>query len=688
MNAAVRLTQGVERPASPADPPPIPPDAIAEHELSWSRSTAWDMFKKLEPLRRAWRHVDGTRFFDRHHPKVRKHLAREAGVADDAWNAAPIEQQRESMARCRFLELVEASVSKLAPRVGRKEAYRQAALNLGAQVLGYTVPLPTFYGWKRRYEKSGRKRSSLIDARTHGASDRRPFDARVWAHFLGIWLTLACRSIRDCWREAQAWAAKHNCDCPEYSAFARRVRKEWPEPKADFYRLGERKWRVKHAPKLVRDKRDLAGNHTWEIDHLRLDFWSRVGKKRVRLWCTLIVDRASNLIVGWAITTNPSSDSLALAIRRAVKAYGAPLEAVLDNGRDMQAGSFGNRRGWIDEEWAGGIFEQMGVTLHWCRPFTPWAKGQVEAMARTIHLCYDKRFKSYCGGHIDTKPAGIDRWCVEHLAELPTPEEVDKLFGEWAASFAERPSDAEGIKPLSPRQRFEQTRIAKRTLPDHVLNILLLKLTGPRAVTAKGIRHNGMYYTSGAGHLFLHQGKQLRIRVDPDDISYAWACDMKGKPLFVLRQNYVKGTSEDVRAGAKSRKAARRICEQAATARRPALDDTPAAILRAQVERYRAETAIHEPPQPPPAPRVAPIRTPATEALIEAADTVRREEKRDRARRAAAPAEIPAAGYTPDEMEFLAASFSEESDEVGEDFTMEDYVNSLHDELPARKAGA
>ena len=223
--------------------------------------------------------------------------------------------------------------------------------------------------------------------------------------------------------------------------------------------------------------------------------------------------------MGWAITTNPSSDSLSLSLRRAVKAYGASRQAVLDNGQDMRAGSFGNRRGWVDPQWAGGVFDQLGVELHWCQSYSPWAKGQVEAFARTAHAQFDVQFDSYCGGSPEAKPEGIDKWCAEHFNQLPTVEEVEALFAEFVKTFAERPSDAQGIKPLSPRQRFEQTRIAQRTVPDNVLNILLLKLTGPRQVTNKGVLYNGLYYTDDGGRLFEHQSKQVRLRVDPDDIS-------------------------------------------------------------------------------------------------------------------------------------------------------------------------
>ena len=310
---------------------------------------------------------------------------------------------------------------------------------------------------------------------------------------------------------------------------------------------GEQYWRAHHVPKLVRDHSGLCGNQVWECDHFRFDFWSRDRKHRRRLWCTIIIDRASNLPVGWAVTTNPSSDSLNLAIRRAVSVYGAPEKIVLDNGLDMASASFGNKQGF-DASQVAGVFEKLGTAVQWCNAKSPWEKGKVEAFARTCHAHFDKRWPSYCGGSPGSRPEDVEQYCREHFAELPDRSLVEAAFGEWALEFSNRPSDAAGIAPLCPRERYESTRIAKRTMPDELLSILLLKSVAPTRVSSRGVRYQNLHYWDD--RLFELQGKELPLLADPDDITFVWVCSERGKPLFKARQNLVSGTAEDARRGA------------------------------------------------------------------------------------------------------------------------------------------
>lgn len=607
----------------------IPLDAICETEISFRDHTdRAKLFGRLQREGQAWMGPDGRRYFERRHRLVRKRLVAAAGVTDEEWETSLPSYRRESQAWAEFIERVEVRVDELVrSAVAKGAAERRACDELGPQIIGQPVAVGTYRDRRRRYLDSGRRRSSMLPKQGRRAGDGG-IDPDAWAFFIAMYLTKQRRSVRLCYDRTAAEAKRKTWSWPSYRTIARLVAREWPAQRADFYRLGERAWRMRHGPKLVRDKHDLAANQAWEIDHGRFDFWARHGKRRIRPWLTLIIDRGSNLPVGWAVTTNPSSDSLCLAIRRAVKTYGAPRETVLDNGEDMKARSFGNKRGWLDPEMVGGVFEQLGIELHWCATYTPYAKGQVEAMMRTVHGQFDKLFTSYCGGSINAKPDGIDRWVREHHDELPTLEEVEGAFGEWVGTFAERPSDAEGVKPLSPRQRFDETRIAKRTVPDHVLNVILLKLTAPRRVTSSGVLWNGIRYADDRGRLFEYQGRQVRLRVDPDDISFVWCCDLNGKPLFTLGQNVVRGTADDVRRAMNRRQRARRSIRDAYGQRRIAMDDTLSAVLRAQREVYAERAAKHEPPEPPPAPLVTPITTEAAQAVTEQSELIKREEKR------------------------------------------------------------
>ena len=143
--------------------------------------------------------------------------------------------------------------------------------------------------------------------------------------------------------------------------------------------------------------------------------------------------------------------------------------------------------------------------------------------------------------------------------------------------------------------------------------------------------------------------------MDPDDISYVWLCDMRGKPFFRLNQNLVRGTADDVRRGMARKARARRVCRQARELLPESMDDGVTATLREQAEYYKAQTAKNEPPPSPNASIVAPIITPAVEAIAEAGPEIRREKTRAAARGMAGLAAHPLAGFTPAEMELLTA---------------------------------
>ncbi len=658
--AALKLGSTAIQPAAQVTPEPVtlPATALEEglaFDRSVKRSTRDSIFVDLVRIGGAWRDARGVRCFDVLHPRMKPYLA---GRSDELFEDAHPEDQRPAILRVLLIESVLRRVAGAPAFKGRAEVYQGALDELAPSLLeGAPIPsLRTYRGWQQRYLASGRLRSSQLDTRGgRSGRERVRFSAEARAYFKGVYLTRQCRSIKNCWLETMAKADSKGWDCPGYEPVKRWARKHLPPRIADYYRRGPRAWRMRHQPKLVVDTRDLPGNHTWVIDNLRFDFWARLGPRRVRLWCSLIIDRASNLIVGWAITTNPSQDSLILALRRAVKRHGPPLEVILDNGRDMRSDAFaGKNRKWVAEELASALLSQLGIILHFCQPYSPWSKGGVEAMARTIHAQFDRLFRSFCGGSPADKPEGVDRWCREHHDELPTVPEVEAAFAQFVETFADRPSDAQWVKPLSPRQRFEQTRIAKRTLPDHLLNVLLLKLTGPRRVTSKGVLYNGLHYT--ASRMFGEdQHSQVRLRIDPDDVSRVWVCDLKGRPKYIARQNLVKGTLDDVRVAMNRRSHARRVVREAHQERTRALDDLPMAVLRSQAERYRSQTRQNDPPAGSPAPTVAPIVTPAAQQIIAAAAVVERQERQDAMR--AHPFQGPAAvqGLSRDELDALSA---------------------------------
>ncbi len=635
MTAARIIANGIE-----ATRAAIPPDAVAAGALQLPERTERWLFARLAPLGHAWRLPDGTKVFDPRHPRVAARLAARGGVVDEALEAESPARKARALGWARLIESVERFVARQgSSREGVVGLVRRGLEEMAPAVLGDVPGYSTYMCRRRKYLASGRLASALLDGRGRKKGPGG-MSAEAWELFKRLYLTEQQRSARHCYRLVMEEAERQGWAWPSYRSVARRVNEELPPPIRDRARLGERRWNQIHLPKIVRDTGQLRGNEHWEVDHLRLDFFVREGRRTVRPWATVCVDRASNLITGWAVGMNPSSDTIAIALRRGIRQYGAPLHLTMDRGLDMTSRAILR------------FCEDVGIEVHLCRGHSPWQKGAVESKAKTIHLHFCTSFDSYCGGSPRTKPQEIAQRCRQNAAVCPTREEVERRFREFVAADADRPSDAQHMKGEKPRERFEATRIAFRTVPERALNVLLLPMGGPRRVTAKGVLWDGLFYTDDAGRTFEQQGKMVCVRYDADDIGYIWVCDMNGAPLYKARQNYVAGTREDVRRACAAQARARRIVREATAQGVVALDDAITRVLRVQAAAARRPAAEAGPPADPGAANRSPIRTPVVEAIVAADGTIGKEETRDRARGLCGQA-APTAGFTPSEMQAL-----------------------------------
>lgn len=114
----------------------------------------------------------------------------------------------------------------------------------------------------------------------------------------------------------------------------------------DYMRKGRKDWEAKHMTKAIRKKPDLV-NDVWFGDHHQFDVFvlDRRGRA-VRPWLTAWYDIGSGVLVGWCISTNPNSETIAESFIRAVAEkpdspiHGAPNAIYIDNGKDYRSHAF------------------------------------------------------------------------------------------------------------------------------------------------------------------------------------------------------------------------------------------------------------------------------------------------------------------------------------------------------------
>ena len=114
-------------------------------------------------------------------------------------------------------------------------------------------------------------------------------------------------------------------------------------------------------------------NEVWHGDSATSFFITKEGRTAAtRLWVIALIDDASRMVTSAVVTEHDDSASLALALERAVLAYGVPSRLNFDNGSNYRSPQ-------MDV-----IAARIGAAVHYCRPYTPTAKAKVERWFRTL----------------------------------------------------------------------------------------------------------------------------------------------------------------------------------------------------------------------------------------------------------------------------------------------------------------
>lgn len=118
-----------------------------------------------------------------------------------------------------------------------------------------------------------------------------------------------------------------------------------------------------------------AGDHK----ELSIEVLAPRAQRPRRPWVTLFLDEYSRLIMGWAISLQPSQAEVLAALRKAVVVDaergpfgGIPLTLRVDRGLEFAANA-------IQDAAA-----TLGCLTHRCTAYEPWLKGKIERVNRTI----------------------------------------------------------------------------------------------------------------------------------------------------------------------------------------------------------------------------------------------------------------------------------------------------------------
>ncbi|MFD7527434.1 Mu transposase C-terminal domain-containing protein [Streptomyces sp. NPDC059849] len=243
-------------------------------------------------------------------------------------------------------------------------------------------------------------------------------------------------------------------------------------------------------------------NEVWEADHQHVPVRVVMPDGSLsRVWVTWYEDRATSMVMGWAVTASSAHrDSVLAALRSAVltggdygPAGGLPALVRIDGGADFVSKAVRD------------AFGALGVPLQ--RVFTPRHKGGVERLNRTAVSRFFADLPRY------TKAPLLDHRRRAGQDDPPlTYEAFVSLLREWVERH--NTVDVVARTGMTPLQAWQAatTPLREASAPD----LRAYMMSGddhPRKITSHGVQFHGRFYMpeDGVGRV----GTRVRVRFMP-----------------------------------------------------------------------------------------------------------------------------------------------------------------------------
>jgi len=376
----------------------------------------------------------------------------------------------------------------------------------------------------------------------------------AWDHFKSQFLMPQRKSVRLCWILTRDEAGKRGWTWPKERTIARRVKRELPPSIADYTRLGARRWEAKYQTYIQRDRvAQYAANENWICDHTRENFWSISRGRWVRKWLTIWVDAATGRILSWARSLQPNSDIILATFYHAVRAHGAPLHVVFDNGKDFRAKSVAGGRKRFDRERVDGVMGRHGIGVTYTEPYHGESKGVCEREFGVFGERVWKLIPTYCGADPGERPETLNADLKAGRISVPTDEEIDAAYTSWIEARNNEPREA--LSKATPIEHYERNAIPRRTAPDEVLAELCLPETDC-VVGRLGVQVRGHWYGQDELRLKPLFGQTVKVRFDPLDAERVSVFDQEGRFIVHCFDRRLRGVNQDDIREAKHRKKA------------------------------------------------------------------------------------------------------------------------------------
>lgn len=250
----------------------------------------------------------------------------------------------------------------------------------------------------------------------------------------------------------------------------------------------------------------VARNALWEADHVELAVLvvpPGPARKAVKPWATLFVDGFSRLVMGWALSLQPTSAVVLAALRQGIVIDadrgpfgGLPERLRPDNGLEFAAKA-------IERSCAA-----LGIEVDPAPPYQGYAKGKVERVNRSLVQEFLSGLPFYTGG-----PRAADgRLFGPGVAPMSLALFVEH-FAAWVAQYNTTRVHSElGETPLA---RWTADATPLREVPAEELRWMLMA-DAERTINKDGVHFGGIAFVAGA--LNGRVGERVQVRYMPHDL--------------------------------------------------------------------------------------------------------------------------------------------------------------------------
>lgn len=398
----------------------------------------------------------------------------------------------------------------------------------------------TLYRWAKDYRENGLDgiTPSYSSSSAGAGASLTELEKSLLMNF---YLHYNKRSMRHCYLLMKA-----NIPSTATEATCRRFLKSLPADVVCYYRDGTDRYNAKYLPYIEGNKDLYKSLDKVQGDHHILDVLVAKGKQRLRPWITTFVDYASGAVVGFCLSTNPSSQTILAAYYMMITRFGIPKRVHVDNGKDYKSKTIKGETVIMkvavdaeaereEEVEIAGAITICGSKLQYARPYHGQSKGVQERFYGTLEQYFGKNTCSYLGSNTSIR---VDEQKLlframkgfEKRGDVMSWEECVQAMSAFIywynMSFI---SDAKKREGMTAGQKFIENAPEHFIKPDAQTIELALTQGQLKKVQRNGVRFGGTFYWSKEIMRFV--GQEVIARVNLVDRKKVLICDKDGRVL-------------------------------------------------------------------------------------------------------------------------------------------------------------